>query len=178
VSEDDDLRPAPEIEPRLAPDHAELGELGARTLLRALARSDPRVHQEVAVAGDEGREGAEPPEPLVERGAELGPDLIQGGRGAALEQRDLVIAEDGEGLQASGELQDSGTVGTAIDEVAAEGELVMTMVESGRAEQIAQLSGTALHVADEEDVPHTFLVTRAQEMDRRRGGRGRQAKGG
>src|SRR5580765_3191120 len=131
VPENDGFRPAPEIEPGLALDHAELGELRARALLRALARGDPRVHQDVAVAGDEGGEGAQPPKPLVERAAQLGPDLVQSGGRPVLAQRDLVITEDGEGVQPPRELEDTGTVRAAIDEVTTEGELVAAAVEAG-----------------------------------------------
>ena len=47
-----------------------------------------------------------------------------------------MITEDGEGVQPPRELEDTGTVGAAIDEVTAEGELVADAVEAGGAKQI------------------------------------------
>jgi len=61
---------------RRGSDCARFGELLARALLRALARRDAGVHQDIALAGDKGGPGLDPREPFVERGAELPADLV------------------------------------------------------------------------------------------------------
>ncbi len=122
--------------PRAAVDGAELGELRDRALLRAFARRDPRVHQDVPVATDEGRQRAQPPAPLIERGSELGPDIVQAGCSSPFEQRALVVPHDGERIETARELQDTSAVWTTIDQVAAQCKPVVVAVESRRAQQI------------------------------------------
>src|SRR5262249_5810570 len=107
-----------------------------------------------------GRPGGDPAQPLV---IELLAHPIHGLRRMSFEQGLLVVAEDKEGVVIAGQLQDGATLGTAVDQVADEGQAVPGAVEAGGLEEVEQLLMTALHVADEKKARSCFFVHRQNE---------------
>src|SRR5689334_421363 len=152
VAEDHGLRSPPRVEPRPPTHGPDLGQLLARAFLGALAGRDARVDQDEAVFSHEQRPIFEPAQPARERGAELRTYRVERRRAPALEQRDLVIAEDGHGLEPAGQREDARAVGAAVHEISAQREAVPGLVEARRLQEILQLERAALDVAHEEGV--------------------------
>jgi hypothetical protein len=68
-----------------------------------------------------------------------------------------VVTDDRHSVQATGELEDTSAVGTAVDEVSAEREAMLSRVEPSGREQVVQLGRTALNVTHAQYVAHVSL---------------------
>jgi hypothetical protein len=86
----------------------------------------------------------------------LPPDDVERHGPLALEQRHLVVADNREGVQTADEIENTGAVGSAVDEVSAEREPMPDRIEPSDAQQVAQLGGTTLNITHEQSVAHVY----------------------